>query len=91
MVDVSNLQNVLRKMGLILTDEEKEELLKTLPIYGEDLAHPLKLGVVGLCVKTAESIYLYVQYNLFRKQFPHKKKSSFCCLHFNTENWQHLS
>lgn len=61
MVDVSNLENVLGKMGLVLTDDEKEELLKTLPIHGEDLAHPLKLGVMGLCVKTAESIYLYVQ------------------------------
>ncbi|XP_016788179.2 EF-hand calcium-binding domain-containing protein 3 isoform X1 [Pan troglodytes] len=31
-VNVSNLGNELRKMGLVLTDEEHEKLLKTLPI-----------------------------------------------------------
>nr|KAF6455799.1 EF-hand calcium binding domain 3 [Rousettus aegyptiacus] len=50
MVDVSNLQNVLRKMGLVLTDEEKEELLKTLPIYADGKVYKNRLlkGVKAL-------------------------------------------
>nr|XP_045746149.2 uncharacterized protein LOC123854701 [Mirounga angustirostris] len=38
-VNVNNLSNVMRKMGLVLTDEEEQQLLKTLPIHGEYLAH----------------------------------------------------
>lgn len=38
-VNVGNLNNVLRQMGLVLTDEENKELLKTLPIHGEHIAH----------------------------------------------------
>lgn len=59
-VDVSNLDNVQRKIGLELTDE-KEELPKTLPGNGEDLAQSLKLVFMGLCVKTSDIIYVYIQ------------------------------
>ena len=37
-VNVSDLNNVKRRMGLALTTEEQKELLKTLPVHGEDLA-----------------------------------------------------
>ncbi|CAK7291276.1 EF-hand calcium-binding domain-containing protein 3 [Vulpes lagopus] len=32
-VNVNDLNNVLRKMGLVLTDKEKQQLLKTFPIH----------------------------------------------------------
>lgn len=51
---------MLRKTGLVLTDE-KEEPPKTLPGHGEDLAQSSKLGFMGLCVKTSDIIYVYVQ------------------------------
>ena len=57
-VNVSDLDNVMRRMGLALTTEEQKELLKTLPVHGEDLAQPGKLRVMGLYVKTGEIIYV---------------------------------
>lgn len=73
-VDVSNLDNVRRKIGLVLTDE-KEELPKTLPGHGEDLAQSLKLVFMGLCVKTSDIIYVYIQWNLFRKHNSYTKRN----------------
>ncbi|XP_058417271.1 EF-hand calcium-binding domain-containing protein 3 isoform X2 [Diceros bicornis minor] len=49
-VDVSNLDNVLRKMGLVLTDEENKELLKILPIHTDGKVYKNRLlkGVKAL-------------------------------------------
>lgn len=61
MVNLSNLDNVLRKMGLELTDKEYKELLKTLPIHGQYSVHPLKLGFMDVSVETNEIIYVYTR------------------------------
>nr|XP_054393160.1 uncharacterized protein LOC100445724 isoform X3 [Pongo abelii] len=49
-VNVSNLGNELRKMGLVLTDEEHKKLLKTLPIHtsGKVYKNRLLKGVKAL-------------------------------------------
>ncbi|XP_030885117.1 uncharacterized protein LOC115941288 [Leptonychotes weddellii] len=49
-VNVNNLSNVMRKMGLVLTDEEKQQLLKTLPIHADGKVYKNRLlkGVKAL-------------------------------------------
>ncbi|XP_044900698.1 EF-hand calcium-binding domain-containing protein 3 isoform X13 [Felis catus] len=49
-VNVGNLNNVLRQMGLVLTDEENKELLKTLPIHADGRVYKKRLlkGVKAL-------------------------------------------
>ncbi|XP_032176036.1 EF-hand calcium-binding domain-containing protein 3 isoform X1 [Mustela erminea] len=49
-VNVNNLSNVVRKMGLVLTDEEKKQLLKTLPIHADGKIYKNRLlkGVKAL-------------------------------------------
>ncbi|XP_039106570.1 EF-hand calcium-binding domain-containing protein 3 isoform X2 [Hyaena hyaena] len=49
-VNVGNLNSVLRKMGLVLTDEENGELLKTLPIHADGKVYKKRLlkGVKAL-------------------------------------------
>ncbi|XP_073739196.1 EF-hand calcium-binding domain-containing protein 3 isoform X5 [Callorhinus ursinus] len=49
-VNVNNLSNVMRKMGLVLTDEEKQQLLKTLPIHADGKVYNNRLlkGVKAL-------------------------------------------
>lgn len=46
-VNVANLNNVLRKTGLVLTEEENKELLKTPPSHGEHFTHLRNLEICG--------------------------------------------
>ncbi|XP_048068603.2 EF-hand calcium-binding domain-containing protein 3 [Ursus arctos] len=49
-VNVNNLSNAMRKMGLVLTEEEKKQLLKTLPIHTDGKVYNNRLlkGVKAL-------------------------------------------
>jgi Ca2+-binding EF-hand superfamily protein len=47
-VDVSDLRNILKNLGLELTEKEQERLLKMLPVDGEPAGRLAKLCFVSL-------------------------------------------